>query len=58
MKDLNNDWLATQKSKAELKKQERNKKITLGWGIFKGLVRTGYYICKIIEFFDASSGSD
>ena len=53
-KDINNNWLAPSDNelRPEEKKEEKSTKKTLVWVVIKELIRTGYYICKIIEFFE------
>jgi|SynMetStandDraft_1070027.scaffolds.fasta_scaffold00002_465 hypothetical protein len=50
-KNLNNNWLAS----SEDKTGKKNKKTNLVWFAIKLLIRFGYYICKILEFFSQES---
>lgn len=48
--DPNDNWLASSDDKTETGK--KSKKRSVVWTLVKELIRIGYYICKIIEFFD------
>lgn len=46
-KDLNNNWLASNDSEEGKKKNKRG----LTWAILKKVIRWGYWIYKILDYF-------
>lgn len=51
-KNLSNNWLASSEENTDKK---NDKKKSLIWFVIKELIRIGYYICKILEFFSQDS---